>query len=90
VRIDFNLVPLRVQDACSRADLKFLLRYWGEVIVPIPDAEFDGDHPLFPTVVMVAGALEAMAEHRMTREQALATAWRTSHNMGQSHRWLQA
>lgn len=66
----------QVVTAAAADDLRRLLAFWEHVVWPIPEADFGEQHPVFPSAVHAALALDALGEERMTRAQQLETARR--------------
>ena len=66
---DIKKVLPEVQAAWAERDLKKLLDFWYNVIVPIPNAEFIPGHPHWENAPYVALSLDSLAAERLTPEQ---------------------
>lgn len=73
-------IPDDIFTAVDAGDVQRLLRFWGEVVHPIPEETWGPQHPLFEVCCYVAYAIEDIGETLMTDEQRLLSHQRESFN----------
>jgi hypothetical protein len=74
-------IPQYLLTAVALDDVQVLLKYWDEVMHPIPDEEWGPSHPLFELCCFVAYAIEDIGEKLMTADQLVSSRQRESfHN----------
>lgn len=71
-------IPQYLLTAVAIDDVQVLLKFWDEVMHPIPDEEWGPEHPLFGLCCCVCYAIEDIGEKVMTDEQRLSSRQRES------------